>query len=387
MTPGGVGRGSTRSENRARLDPNRLPRGRTYARHGYVLSVSTEPGAIRAEVQGSRRRPYRVDIRFRTFDDAEWDTVIDVIVAKAARAAALLDGELDHDLVADAAAAGVDLLPHAGELQPRCSCPDWADPCKHSAAVCYLVADELDADPFELLRLRGRSRDEILATVRRRRSGPDGDATGVPAATDRAATDPGMRATTAWTRPLAELPDVAHARPEPGRVAAWPIDPPADAPFTATGLGRVSADAAQRAWRATREGAPIGLDLDEDHDLARRGASVLGTDELTAVARRAGVAPRTLVRRAVAWEVAGPEGLEALDEPPWPPEPLTMSAARDAVAAATQRRVRVDRNRLVVGDLQLRMARDGRWFRFAKRGGAWELEAGPADEADDLVPA
>ena len=375
-------------ENRARLDPNRLPRGRTYARHGHVLSISTESGAIRADVQGSRRRPYRVDIRFRTFDDAEWETVVEVIVAKAARAAALLDGELDRDLVADAAAAGVDLLPHAGELQPRCSCPDWADPCKHSAAVCYLVADELDADPFELLRLRGRTRDEILATVRRRRSGPGGGTTeGRQPAVDRTAADAGVRASTAWSRPLAELPDVPHVRPEPGRVAVWPIDPPADAPFTGPGLGRLSADAAERAWGVMRDGTPTGLDLDEDQDLSRRAASVLGTDQLSELARLAGVAPRTLVRRAIAWSVAGPSGLDVLDEPPWPPEPLTMSAARDAVAAATQRGVRVDRNRLVIDDVQLRLTRDRRWYRFAKRGGAWELEAGPADEPDDLVPA
>lgn len=375
-------------ENRARLDPNRLPRGRTYARHGHVLSITIESGAIRAEVQGSRRHPYRVDIRFRTFDEAEWETVIDVIVTKAARAAALLDGDLDRGLVADAAAAGVDLLPQTGELQPRCSCPDWADPCKHSAAVCYLVAEELDADPFELLRLRGRGRDEILAMVRRRRSGPAGDSAGArpDGEVDRAAPDPGLRASTAWTRPLGGLPDVPHPRPEPGRVAVWPIDPPADAPFSGPGLVRVSTDAAARAWSAIRDGRPTGFDLDEDQDLARRAAAILGTDQLTELARRAGVGPRTLVRRAVAWEVVGPSGLDVMAEDPWPAEPLTMSAARDAVAAASQRRVRVDRNRLVVGDVQLRLARDGRWYRFAKRGGAWELDAGPADDPDDLVP-
>ena len=70
-----------------------------------------------------------------------------------------------------AAAAGVDLLPGAGELQPRCSCPDWADPCKHAAAVCYLVADQLDADPFALFLLRGRDREQVMAGVRHQRAG------------------------------------------------------------------------------------------------------------------------------------------------------------------------------------------------------------------------
>jgi uncharacterized Zn finger protein len=64
---------------------------------------------------------------------------------------------------------GLDLLPGPGEVQPRCSCPDWADPCKHAAAVCYLVADELDRDPFLLFLLRGKGRDELLAGVRQRR--------------------------------------------------------------------------------------------------------------------------------------------------------------------------------------------------------------------------
>ena len=58
---------------------------------------------------------------------------------------------------------GLDLLPGAGELQPRCSCPDWAAPCKHAAAVCFLVADALDADPFGVLLLRGLGREEVLA--------------------------------------------------------------------------------------------------------------------------------------------------------------------------------------------------------------------------------
>src|SRR4030095_278203 len=65
----------------------------------------------------------------------------------------------------DVRRAGTDLLPGPGELQPRCSCPDWADPCKHAAAVCYLVAGALDADPFSLLLLRGRRREQGLGAL------------------------------------------------------------------------------------------------------------------------------------------------------------------------------------------------------------------------------
>src|SRR5690606_28694927 len=96
-------------------------------------------------------------------------------------AAALLDGELDPGIVADAREVEVELLPRARDLRTACSCPDDVDPCKHAAAVCYLVADALDTDPFVLLLLRGRRRDEVLVGVRARRArdrAPDGGTTG-----------------------------------------------------------------------------------------------------------------------------------------------------------------------------------------------------------------
>src|SRR5918994_591835 len=118
---------------------------------------------------GRRARPYQVRVRVRVLDADEWDRVLDAIAAQIGHAAALLDGELLPEVADDVRGVGTDLLPGPGELQPRCSCPDWADPCKHAAAVCYLVAGALDADPFSLLLLRGRRRDEVLAGLRARR--------------------------------------------------------------------------------------------------------------------------------------------------------------------------------------------------------------------------
>src|SRR5260221_667389 len=157
-------------EQRARLDPNRLPRGRDYARGGSVGQLVLAPGEVRAQVQGRKTVPYEVRIRVRRFADDEWDRVLEAISAQLGHAAAMLDGELPPEVAADVAAAGLDLLPAAGEVGPRCTCPDDADPCKHSAAVCYLVAGALDADPFALLLLRGRTRGEGLAG----RRGADG---------------------------------------------------------------------------------------------------------------------------------------------------------------------------------------------------------------------
>jgi uncharacterized Zn finger protein len=152
-------------EQRARLDPDRLPRGRDYARSGAVGDLTLAPGEARARVQGRKTEPYEVRIRVRRFTDDEWDRVLEAISARLGHAAALLDGELPPEIADDAAAAGLDLLPGGGELGPRCSCPDDADPCKHSAAACYLLTDALDADPFALFLLRGRSRDQVLAGV------------------------------------------------------------------------------------------------------------------------------------------------------------------------------------------------------------------------------
>jgi uncharacterized Zn finger protein len=212
-------------EQRARLDPNRLPRGRDYARSGAVGELALAPGEARALVQGRKTDPYEVRIRVRRFTDEEWDRVLTAISARLGHAAALLDGELPPEIAEDAAGAGLDLLPGGGEIGPRCSCPDDADPCKHSAAACYLVADALDADPFVLLLLRGRTRDQVLAGVRTRRRGMPDEAqaaavAGSRASAGRAAHDEGVDARDAFDEPLpwAKIP----APPLPPARGKWP---------------------------------------------------------------------------------------------------------------------------------------------------------------------
>ena len=101
----------------------------------------------------------------------DWDQLAQLIAAKASHSAALLSGELPALLRADARAAGIELLPQPGDLGPDCACPDWGDPCKHSAALCYMAAELIDSDPFVLLLLRGRDRASVLRSVRAHRSG------------------------------------------------------------------------------------------------------------------------------------------------------------------------------------------------------------------------
>ena len=142
----------------------RLARGRSYARAGQVLDIAVEPGCASAKVQGSRAKPYSITIRVATLDAAQWRSVTETIVAEARFAAKLLAGEMPQEIEQAFASAGVSLFPEsAAELQTECSCPDWSNPCKHIAAVYYLLGEEFDRDPFLLFALRGGSKGEIFA--------------------------------------------------------------------------------------------------------------------------------------------------------------------------------------------------------------------------------
>lgn len=148
-------------------DASRLTRGRSYARSGQVMDLRVEPGAVTAQVQGSRAQPYGVRIRLTPFTDAEWARAEEALAGQALFLAALLAGEMPRDVEQAFAAAGLSLFPvRPDELRSECSCPDWANPCKHVAAAYYILAEAFDADPFLVLRWRGRDRDTLLARLR-----------------------------------------------------------------------------------------------------------------------------------------------------------------------------------------------------------------------------
>ena len=370
-------------EGRAVHDPNRIPRGRTYARRGDARNLQIDAGRVRATVRGSRPSPYEVLLQLRKFREDEWEWVLDAIAGSAAYAAALLDGELDPGIVDEARTAEVELLPRSGELRTACTCPDDAEPCKHAAAVCYLVADAIDDDPFVLFKLRGIDRTGVLDAIRQRRAAADaaGPTSPPPLA------EPGVVARDAWRRTPGELPHPPLPRARPGRPAAWPSDPPRGAPFDARGLRSLALDAVERAWRMRTEGESSHLGLTRDDDLARRAA---GADraELRMLADVAGVPDATLSAVADAWAVGGASGVHAVDEPSWTPPVAEMAAARELVATISGPRatLQVRANRITVnGSNQFRRSRDGAWYRFEKTSGRWTLQAGPAAAIDDLV--
>jgi uncharacterized Zn finger protein len=145
----------------------RLARGRSYARAGQVLDFELSQGKVAALVQGSRPRPYQVRIGVLPLTKAQWRRVQERLGGQALFRAKLLAGEMPHEIEDVFAECGTPLFPRsAADLDMHCSCPDWGVPCKHLAAVCYVLAEEFDRDPFAMLAWRGKGRDDLLAALR-----------------------------------------------------------------------------------------------------------------------------------------------------------------------------------------------------------------------------
>jgi uncharacterized Zn finger protein len=179
------------------VNPGRLARGRTYARAGQVVSLDAGREGVEAIVQGSRPEPYNVSIRFLRLGDADWTRVIDAMSSEALYAARLLSGEMPEQIEDVFSSVGCSLFPSTqDDMETRCSCPDWANPCKHIAAVHYLLGERFDDDPFLMFLLRGRSQEEIVAELRARRAGPD-----APPESDEPEVAPEPDLVTFWNTP------------------------------------------------------------------------------------------------------------------------------------------------------------------------------------------
>ena len=151
----------------------RLTRGKTYARKGQVTSIKIETGLVRAKVQGSSSKPYSVTIKVRTLNGSEWERLAERLALKPIFAAKLLAGEMPEDIDSAFQEIGLSLFPaKSDDLETDCSCPDWSNPCKHIAAVYYLLGEEFDRDPFLIFKLRGVDMDDFMSILGKG-SGPE----------------------------------------------------------------------------------------------------------------------------------------------------------------------------------------------------------------------
>ena len=141
----------------------RLGRGRNYAVTGQVSELGISSGRVVATVQGSSKEPYASDIRFRAVEGEKKDRLIRALRARPMLIARLLVSELPVEVETLFLQAGCPLFPQReNDLISHCNCPDYANPCKHLAAVYYLLGEVITRNPLLLLGLRGISRAELL---------------------------------------------------------------------------------------------------------------------------------------------------------------------------------------------------------------------------------
>ncbi|MFJ3442518.1 SWF or SNF family helicase [Streptomyces sp. NPDC086081] len=380
------------------LDNAQLKAGRRLARAGAVGAVSVRPGRLTAVVQDRDRTAHRADVLLEELSPGQWDRLLDMTVERAGHVAALLDREMPPHLVEDAAAAGVDLLPGLGDLEPQCDCGAW-DHCGHTAALCYQVARLLDQDPFVLLLMRGRGEDGLLGDLQRRSAtstaepaGPEG----VDAAEAYAAGD--------ILPPLPELPALPHGPGVPPSLDAETAPAPGVDPAA---LEFLAARTAGRAHRLLGEALRdlFEAELTPEQDAVRLAAGEAGQEasegQETAPGREvadrladgSGRGREGLAAAVRAWRLGGAQALSVLDEE-WRVEGEALARARAALDSAWDAderpglRARANRWTATGAPVQLRLGRDGRWWPYRKEGGRW-LPAGAAtlDPATALVSA
>jgi uncharacterized Zn finger protein len=196
-------------------DSGRLSRGRSYASGGKVKSFEIKDGTVTAKVRGSvnpyfgvyKEPLYTTTIEFQPISAAKWSAAIALIASKASLISRLLLNEIPDNIEDSFATLGLHLLPHSKkDFKSDCSCPDYSNPCKHIAGVHYLVAAELDRDPFLLFELRGLSRADLHKELVK---SPLGMALSAELATQQAAP---TVSESFYTRPTTQSAEVASLR-------------------------------------------------------------------------------------------------------------------------------------------------------------------------------
>ena len=360
----------TALEQRARLDPNRLPRGRSYARGGTVGELAIAPGEVRAAVQGRRVRPYQVRVRVRVLDadrvgpgpgrDRRPDRARR---GPARRGAAARGGrrraQRGHRPAArPGRAAAALLLPRLGRpVQARRGGLLPGGRCAGRRPVLAAAAAWPPAR-------RGAGRPPRPPPLRRGDHGPPDRS--------RPATDPGVDAREAYRRSLAPLPAPPLPPQRPGQPAVLPVDPP-----PAPACGRRT----WWRWPPTPQPAPSSWRPDPATVACRSTsrptwpAAPPGCWEPDVAwprwPRRPACPRGSCCAWAVTWQHAGRGGLDAL-RTTWQPAATDLAEGRAALdRLAGQGAVRAWRNRLTRGGLQLRLGGDGQWYRFVRSGGDW----------------
>jgi uncharacterized Zn finger protein len=140
---------------------NRLPRGRTYVRNGSVCHLAIKQGKVEAIVSGSEL--YKVNIHIAPLSSARWKNVRKQCASQIGSMLELLQGQLSSQVMAIVTDPAKGLFPQPRDIKLHCDCPDWADMCKHVAAVLYGIGARLDKKPELLFMLRKVDHEELIS--------------------------------------------------------------------------------------------------------------------------------------------------------------------------------------------------------------------------------
>ncbi|UCF95026.1 MAG: hypothetical protein JSW39_13030 [Desulfobacterales bacterium] len=141
---------------------NRIGRGRSYVRHGAVLDLQIAPGQVHSLVQGSRAQPYAVVIKIKGIKKNIWQNMKRACAGQLDSLSELLAGKFPKTIGEIFTVQGQGLFPSPQEIEFDCSCPDWADMCKHVAATLYGIGARLDNDPCLFFKLRKVDMDDLI---------------------------------------------------------------------------------------------------------------------------------------------------------------------------------------------------------------------------------
>jgi uncharacterized Zn finger protein len=142
---------------------NRIGRGRSYVRQGAVLDLQIESGRVRAIVQGSRAKPYDVVVEVKPLDPVSWHKIVEACSGNLSSLEQLISGKFPAEMADLFMTTKTGLFPSPREIGFGCSCPDWADMCKHVAAVLYGIGVRFDEDPTLFFKLRQVDIDDLIS--------------------------------------------------------------------------------------------------------------------------------------------------------------------------------------------------------------------------------
>jgi uncharacterized Zn finger protein len=142
---------------------NRLPRGRTYVRNGSVVDLQITASQITALVSGSEI--YEVKVKILPVEAPHWKSICEDCAGSIDSLVELLQGRLSNGVMERISQQQSGLFPSPKEIKLSCSCPDWAEMCKHVAAVLYGVGARLDQQPELLFRLRAVNEKELISSA------------------------------------------------------------------------------------------------------------------------------------------------------------------------------------------------------------------------------